>query len=346
MSLLIIENFYDWPASAPFTSESAGPESSVERDTGTIARAGTASLRLNAYSDYKVFPLGSEQTTLRFCVRVRRDAQTYPLGLLTFLSASGVQLNVGMSSTGYLFAALGKSMAPSGGWTASIDPIPQEAWTYIEGRVVIHASSGAVELRVNGSETPALNLSGVDTENYAGEGITQVCVGLYEDNNSFRGRCTDFCVWTEGGEAPTGWIGECQVDTLLPTGAGSSTDFTASAGSNYQCVDEVPNNLGTDYVESSTDGDVDLYAMADLAEEPATIHAVAVAVSAAKTDAGSGSIKSVMKSGATTAESDALALSNGSYLRNVYARGVDPNTSSAWTASAVNALEAGCKAVI
>lgn len=346
MSLLIIENFYDWPSSAPFSPENISAENSVARTTGTVHRAGTASLELNSYNDYISFPLDGSHSTLRFCLRIRKNAQAYPLALISFRSSSGTQMNIGISSTGYLYAAMSESTSPPGGWTATTDSIPQDIWTYIEGRVVIHASAGAVELRVNGSETPALSLSGVDTEYYAGQLVTSVCLGEFFGNDSFRGFVTDFCVWTEDGEAPTGWIGECQVDTLLPSGAGSSTDFTASAGSNYECVDEVPNNLGTDYVESSTDGDVDLYAMADLAEEPATIHAVAVAVSAAKTDAGSGSIKSVMKSGSTTAESDALALSNGSYLRNVYARGVDPNTSSAWTASAVNALEAGCKAVI
>jgi hypothetical protein len=346
MSLLIIENFYDWPSSAPFSPENISAENSVARTTGTVHRAGTASLELNSYNDYLSFPLTGSHSTLRFCLRIRKNLQSYPLALVSFRSSSGTQMNIGISSTGYLYAAMSESISPPGGWTATTDSIPQDTWTYIEGRVVIHASTGAVELRVNGSETPALSLSGVDTEYYAGQLVTSVCLGEFNGNDSFRGYVTDFCVWTEDGEAPTGWIGECQVDTLLPTGAGSSTDFTASAGSNYQCVDEVPNNLGTDYVESSTDGDVDLYAMADLAEEPATIHAVAVAVSAAKTDAGSGSIKSVMKSGATTAESGARALSNGAYLRNVYARGVDPNTSSAWTASAVNALEAGCKAVI
>lgn len=346
MSLLIIENFYDWPSSAPFSPENTVAENSVTRTTGTVHRAGTASLELDSYYDYLSFPLTGSHSTLRFCLRIRKNLQSYPLALVSFRSSSGTQLTVGISESGHLYAALNDSIYPPVGWTATTDAIPQDTWTYIEGRVVIHASTGAVELRVNGSETPALSLSGVDTEYYAGQLVTSVCLGEFNGNDSFRGYVTDFCVWTEDGEAPTGWIGECQVDTLLPTGAGSSTDFTASAGSNYECVDEVPNNLGTDYVESSTDGDVDLYAMADLAEEPATIHAVAVAVSAAKTDAGSGSIKSVMKSGSTTAESDALALSNGSYLRNVYARGVDPNTSSAWTASAVNALEAGCKAVI
>ena len=102
MALLIIENFYDWPSSAPFSSENIDAENSVTRTTGTVHRAGTASLELNSYNDYISFPLTGSHSTLRFCLRIRKNLQSYPSALVSFRSSSGTQLTVGISASGHL----------------------------------------------------------------------------------------------------------------------------------------------------------------------------------------------------------------------------------------------------
>jgi hypothetical protein len=140
----------------------------------------------------------------------------------------------------------------------------------------------------------------------------------------------------------TGLLGPCRIYTLAPTGAGSSTAMTPSTGANWSCVDEQPYSA-TDYVTGSS-GQRDLYALGDLPGSPGTIHAVQVASVAKKSDAGALNLRNNIRSGGTTYQgaSSALATTDGSI---VDAWTTDPATSSAWTASGVNALEAGAEVV-
>lgn len=52
---------------------------------------------------------------------------------------------------------------------------------------------------------------------------------------------------------------------MIPDGAGFYTDFTPSAGANYQNVDDIPPDSDTTYNEDNIDGDKDSYAVADWA---------------------------------------------------------------------------------
>jgi hypothetical protein len=55
-------------------------------------------------------------------------------------------------------------------------------WNYYEIRMVLSDAAGQVEVRVNGSATPALNLSGVDTKN-AGTGTVYDAIRLCADGS-------------------------------------------------------------------------------------------------------------------------------------------------------------------
>ena len=56
------------------------------------------------------------------------------------------------------------------------------------------------------------------------------------------------------------WIGETEIMVLTPDGAGASTNWTPSAGANYECVDEIP-PLDSDYVAINTVGLADTYSI-------------------------------------------------------------------------------------
>ena len=339
MALKVIENFYDWP-STDFVQEGV-TVSGCAIDTSITPRANAAALQLITANNYCQWAIGSS-ATVRFGLRVRRSLSASNAALVLLLEGTTNHCGIAISPTGYLYAFRDASSLVLG--TAVIDAIPPDIWTWIEGKIVIHDSAGSIEVRVNGSATPALQLTGVDTRNGGALGAASAFrVGA--STSGVIGRVTDVAVWDEAGESPTSWVGDCRVDTYLPSGAGSSTQFSPSAGANYQCVDDAPLDSAS-YVEASTNGHLDLYAMGDMGHAPPTIHAVAVAISAQKTDAGSGSLKAKMKSGATTAEGSASAQSQGAYRRTLYARGVDPNTSAAWDQAGVDALEAGVEAVI
>lgn len=96
------------------------------------------------------------------------------------------------------------------------------------------------------------------------------------------------------------------------------------------------------YASDSTAGDHDLFAMTNLPATPTSIMAVQQRVVARRTDGGPRALQTELKSGATTVQGTATSLST-SYVPQFTIYETDPNTGSAWTASAVNALEAGYK---
>ena len=160
--------------------------------------------------------------------------------------------------------------------------------------------------------------------------------GLYGPNALFD----DVYICDGTGSAPYNtFLGEIRVHSLSPTAAGSSTQWTPDTGSNYARVNEVPYSAAN-YVQSGTSGQRDTYTMADLPVSPETVLAVQNNIVAKRTDAAAISIKPVIKSGATLSYGSSTSLTTyDSTLSDI--RVADPNTSTAWTASGVNALEGG-----
>jgi hypothetical protein len=96
----------------------------------------------------------------------------------------------------------------------------------------------------------------------------------------------------------------------------------------------------TDYVYSATAGTRDLYVLQDVPAGSWSINCLDVLAYAQNSDALAGSLGLTVKSGTTTNEGTAQSLtSTAGYIRQLYE--TDPNTSTAWTVAAVNALEAG-----
>ena len=118
------------------------------------------------------------------------------------------------------------------------------------------------------------------------------------------------------------------------------TQFTPSTGANYTCVDEVAAST-TDYVESATAAQQDLYAFTDLPHTPVNIYGVLRTAVATKDDVGTRSIKLLTKCASAVSAGADKALSFGSYVRLADTIDVDPNTSVAWTTSALNASQFG-----
>jgi hypothetical protein len=112
--------------------------------------------------------------------------------------------------------------------------------------------------------------------------------------------------------------------------------------SNAGGVCELIEDGDTTYVYDATTGHEDLYDLANLAVTPTSIIAVQSRMFAKKSDSGSRNGQIRVKSGATEVGGTDTALPTSyAWLNRVDA--VDPNTSAAWTASAVNALQVGPK---
>lgn len=136
-------------------------------------------------------------------------------------------------------------------------------------------------------------------------------------------------------------LGDTKIETLRPNGAGTTTQLTASAGANYTCVDESgASNDETDYVQSATDGHIDLYAFGNLASTPVAIHAINVNAVARNTDVGSIYLKGRTLSGGDAAVGPSVLL-GPSYKTKQWAIPRDPDTAAAWAGAAVDAAEFG-----
>lgn len=209
-------------------------------------------------------------------------------------------------------------------------------WGWIQVKVVIHDTAGSVEVR-DGSGNVLLNLTSQDTRN----GGTGYCdtVKLLSPGSSVH-LFDDWHIWDSTGSVCNTWTNDTRVDSKLPDGAGNSTQFTASTGSNYDCVNDATWN-STDYVDDSTAGHKDTYTFGDISHNPPNIYAVLVTAVAQKDDAGARSLKMVVRRSSTDYSGSSVSLTQGSYVRVVDIRETDPSTSAAWTATNFNAAEFG-----
>ena len=222
---------------------------------------------------------------------------------------------------------------------------PPNQWSFIELRVKIHDTTGYVELRING-ETAASAVN-IDTKN-GGTGLIDnfmitgghPAAGFDQGINAYF---DDLYVVDSTGTSMNDFLGDIIIYDLVPNAAGDSAQFTASAGSNWECVDDSPNDADTTYVSSSTTGHKDLYNITTLATSP-YIYAVEQRTLARKEDAGAVTIRNVIKSGTTTYNGSTAAASlTYNVLSTVLT--TDPNTNSTWQKSSIDSLQIGFERV-
>jgi hypothetical protein len=216
-------------------------------------------------------------------------------------------------------------------------------WYYIETMTTIADSGGRAVVKVNG--VTEIDFTG-DTKN----GGTATSFDTIKMGNHFgdfgaigTARLDDLYVLDSSGSVNNTYLGEQRVNALLPSAAGASTQFTPSTGSNnWDLVNDVPPSDST-YNSSSTSGHRDTYTLANPVVV-GTIHGVQVVTRMVKSDAGAASAKAAIKSSSTVAYGTTRTLSaSATTYRDIWE--TDPDTSSAWTGSGANALEAGAEVI-
>lgn len=142
-----------------------------------------------------------------------------------------------------------------------------------------------------------------------------------------------------------GWIGDTKIQAVVPTGAGTTTGWTPSAGNNWECVDEKPAN-DADYVSINAIDTVDTYAAGNMAGVISEVKCVQVQ-SRAKTDGSPTptNLKLVVRSGGTDYLSgDKAVLATAKSLWNLWEN--NPADAAAWEEADVNAMEIGVKSAV
>lgn len=207
-------------------------------------------------------------------------------------------------------------------------------WHLVELHVII-SDTGTIETRIDG--VADLSYSG-DTQPGATTAITYVRVYQYVTGIShYADSYLDDIVFGTGE-----WAGDVRFNAaLVPSADTTDKDWTPSTGTdNYALVDEVPPS-DTDYVSSETVGNLDLYELSDWTPPGSDYDILFINDwMRANADTVGAEVRSVITSGSTTSNGDAESLTTTAtyFLRMLT---TDPNTSAAWTATAINDLQIG-----
>lgn len=222
-------------------------------------------------------------------------------------------------------------------------PLLGGVWNYIEASCTVSDTIGEVHVRLNGSPTDEVSYTG-DTKNGGTSTSIDRAQINFEGNTGLAGNSVaDLYIANDTGSAPNNnFLGDVAVRTLVPNGNGNSSQLVGSDGNstdNYLLVDERPPS-STDYVGSATPGQKDTYALANLPGGVTNVYGVQISGSMAKNDASLAQSRLIVRSGGTDYSGTTRTL-NTTYQGYYEFYETDPNTSTNWTASGVNNMEAG-----
>lgn len=213
------------------------------------------------------------------------------------------------------------------------------AWYYVELKAVLDAApNGSWEMVIDGltvaSQTGVSTLdSGQPFGLYVGGGHVNTCDDFHIDN---------LYICDGSGTVNNDFLGPCKVETIYPSGNGTTSGMTGSDADqidNYALVDEQPVDTA-DYVEAATEGAKDTYAFNDLVGAE-LVHGVDVVWHAQKTDTDAKLLRPVVRSSGTDYTGTSTALSNGTWADYHELFETDPDTSAKWTPAGVNGAEFG-----
>lgn len=215
------------------------------------------------------------------------------------------------------------------------------SWFYLEVKATLDDTAGQIEIRVNGAVvftfTGDTRNGGTDTQ------WTQVGFGDSSGSNGDIGECLidDVYIFSASSFAGLTYVGEIQVKALPANAAGTYTGLTPQgSATNYQNVDEFPPST-TDYNYSTVAGTKDTYGVADITLNPGDrIVAVQSSAVVSTINPGAGNARMITRTEGTDYNSASTAVSAAARTVSQMFE-TNPNTSTPWTQSQVNAIEVG-----
>jgi hypothetical protein len=145
----------------------------------------------------------------------------------------------------------------TGGVLLGVSPqwlLAPSVWHLIEFMIVIDNINGQVQVRIDGKMPYAIDLNGVNTlGDITAKTVNTIYTGFYWRPNSFI-----WGYWDDVVIDDSNWTNGSRIIRLPIIGNGALTQWTPSAGSNYQCIDEIPVS-DTDYIQTQGFENVDLF---------------------------------------------------------------------------------------
>jgi len=261
---------------------------------------------------------------------------------LDLMDGSAIQVQFGSKSDTILRAYRGTTEIVSGGALSG-----GSTYSCLELHVIIHSTNGVIQAWIDGALV--FSFTG-NTQASPNAYITDIRFGIRYQSSSggsyYDERCDidDIAVNDTTGSVNNSRIGQGGIIALYPNADTTDKDFSRSAGSsNYSLVNSFPPDGDASYVESGVIGDCDLYELEDPSGD-GTINAVWVTTHGRVVLGAGAPIGITLRSGATTVVASAYSLTN-TYTMHGRLFNTDPNTSAAWTPTALNSLQIGVTVV-
>lgn len=309
----------------------------------TQKRSGSYSLYCSGYTEGMMWTLPADLTELYLRVGVYPNSLqtgTSNDGIIHFRNSDGEPMfRLHVAGTGLINAQTATTGSVSTIAT-STSPLKLSLWSCLEMWLVL-GNAGECEVKLNGETI--LDFSGDTLATETPASIRQICLGALPATLFGLAQCyyDDLAVNDTAGAVNNSWVGRGGIVALVPNAAGDSTQWAASAGSNYQCVDEIPPTDDTDYVYDDTVDQLDLYNLTDNSAV-GDVQAICVWARAKSNTPGSGNLALVVKSGATTSAGPDEGL-DVSYAYESRIIELNPDDSAAWEDADLDALQAGVK---
>ena len=214
-------------------------------------------------------------------------------------------------------------------------------WYGVKIGVTISSSGGTVVAYLNGSPTPIIQSSGLNTQASAHAYATQVSLGSI-DNGQFNNVWYDdfWCFDNTGSYQNAIPAGDPRIITKMPSGVGHYTGLWTpnGAATGWQCNDSTPPSL-TKYVSDNNPGDSDSYLSPVVGLSVAPI-SVTVRQSVTKDDSNVHTASALVRSAGVDGVGTAFSV-NSSYTFVDTPFPLDPSTGSPWTAGSADLAEIG-----
>ena len=208
-------------------------------------------------------------------------------------------------------------------------------WYYIELKVFCHATSGTVEVRIDG--VTVLSLTGINTKAGIDSWYNNVSITVG------NGSCADdFYVCDSSGSSLNDFQGVCKVLGIFPNADTSTVQWTPSAAvPHYSLVDENPYTTA-DYVSTSTQANTDLYTYPSLIGT-GTILGIQVNTTVLLSAGTSAIFEAPIISNGITALGPDTTVTSAVYIDMRHLSTTDPNTGLPWTISNLSAAQIGMR---
>jgi len=216
-------------------------------------------------------------------------------------------------------------------------------WYYVELKVTARdGTDGEYELRVD--EVTDISDTGVNLANTAADGADVVKFAATTTNSSWD----DIYINDDQGGQNDDFLGDSTIRGILPTAEGTTNVWVPSTGTNNAAlVDDTaatPND--TDYVRGVNNGDLDLYAYANLAGLiNGPIAGIMVTSDMRMETTGTATVKVVVRQGGVNRDGDTHTV-NGTPVRG-YTQVIEnsPDDSAPWEVADLDAMELGVEKV-